>query len=437
MNQDVIKLAQNLFFDRAIDKKSKKYYVPTFHEQTEELRDEIFFSEIENHSFYIAGQSGTGKTSALNFLPDKKILDKFTPIYINYRDLLAFDDADIIDILLMFAYKLSEKDKKISKKFLSEIEKIDKVHNKNLEIEKEKETSKNTKGGNESNVGGGISFLSLFKASSDFFASFTMDKQVRKITREFFTLKKIDLLKLVNKIIENWYEINGTTKKLLVFFDDFDKLRNYEQIRSIFVDNRNFLEQINCKKIISIPVHLATDTGFNLPTTKLIVFTIKLRVNPLTRYSVEKQKIIIKKNEDNLIKIIRKRDSKKLIELRAIRKAIEYSGGILRQFVQLLGEATVFVRRYGGDKVKVADVEKAIDAKRLQLSLTITGQDIELYKNVMETYKQSTLNNDKFIYSLLNSRILMHPNDEYWYDLNPLIKKSVETYSKDKFKLEK
>ena len=436
MNQDIIKLAQNLFFDRAIDKKSKKYYVPTYHEQTKELRDEIFFSEIENHSFYIAGQSGTGKTSALNFLPDSKILDNFVPVYINYRDLLAFDDADIIDILLMFAYKLSEKNKKISKKFLSEIEKIDKIHNQNLEIETEKQSAKNAEVGNQSKIGGKIGFLSLFNASTDFFASFTMDKQVRKITREFFTLKKIDLLILVNKIIEKWYEINGTTKKLLVFFDDFDKLRNYEQIHSIFVDNRSFLEQINCKKIISIPVHLATETGFNLPTTKLIVFTIKLRINPLTSYSGEDQKKVIKENEADLIKIIRKRDPKKLIELNAIRKAMEYSGGILRQFVQLLGEATVYVRRYGGDKVKVTDVEKAIDAKRLQLSLTIIGQEIiDLYKNVMVNNKQSALNKDDFIYSLLNLRIIMHPNDEYWYDLNPLIKKTVETYSKEKIKL--
>ncbi|MEA3451638.1 MAG: hypothetical protein U9Q83_07005, partial [Bacteroidota bacterium] len=349
----------------------------------------------------------------------------------------AFDDADIIDVLLMFAYRLTQEDKKLKKIFEDELNKIEKKHNKSLEIESQKVINKSAEVGNDSKVSAGFSFFNFFKAQTDFFVSFKMDKQVRKHTREFFTFKKIDLLKTVNIIIEKLYDLKGINKELLVFFDDFDKLRNYEQIHSIFVDNRSFIEQINCRKIISIPINLTTDQDFSNSSTNLKVFAVKLLINPLIKGSTTKQNTIISNNKKLLFEIIKKRDPKKLINDDAIEKAIEYSGGILRQFVQLLKDATVNVRRFGSDKISVNDVNKAIEDKSLQLSLTVIGVDIiKLYKYIMEKNKPDTPKNTEFVTALLNLRVILHANGLYWYDLNPLIKKTVETYSKEKLDLE-
>jgi len=436
MKTNISKLYKNLFFDRALNSSEKHFYVPTYQEQIEKLRTELFFSEIESQSFYVAGQSGSGKTTALNFLPNDEILENFETLYINYRDLIAFDDADVVDVLLMFAYRMTETETSIKEKFYKKLEKIEKTYHKKIEEQTEKTKNQKTQSNVNAGVGGKVNFLTLFKAQADFFASFTMDKNIRNITREFFKFKKLDLLTLVNEIIDEWYIKKGTKKKLLVFFDDFDKLRNYEQIHSIFVDNKNFIEHIKCKKIISVPVHLATAPSFNTPTTKLFVFALKIYSNPITHTNLTTQKKIISDNKKHLIEIITKRDTDKLIEREAIELAIDFSGGILRQFLQLLREAVVNVGRLNSENITREDVQNAIDDKRKQLSLTIIGTtNIEMFKSIMENNKPLTPDNNNFVEALLNVQIILHPNNDFWYDLNPLIKKTIEIYSKDKLKL--
>jgi hypothetical protein len=432
MKNEIVKLHRNLFFDKAIEKKQSDLYVPIYDEEIKDLRQRLMLSELENQTFYLAGQSGSGKSTALNFLPDRKILSKYKPVYINYRDLLAFEDVDIIDVLLMFAYRMSEESPKIHKKFYKLIEKLHKIHQQKIEEFEEKSSGRS--GMSEFGIGGDIQakFFSLFQLGAKFFSSFKMDKAYRQVTREFFFLKKRDLLDIVNDIVEEWYAVNGTSRKLLVFFDDFDKLRRSDQIKAIFIENRNFFEDINCRKVISVPVHLATEAGFNTPNTFMQVFTLKLNINPLTAYSKKEQNTAIAKNKRLLTKIVKKRDPNGLIEKKAIDLAIEYSGGILRQFIQLLREAAFNVIKYKGTTVTVDDVEKALFNKRQQLSLTIIGDKIiSLLNYVMKHNKPSTTENNDFVNALLNLQIIAHPNNEFWYDINPIIKSTVTTYAKD------
>ncbi len=432
MKNEIVKLHRNLFFDKAIEKKQSNLYVPVYDEEIKDLRQRLILSELENQTFYMAGQSGSGKSTALNFLPDRSVLAKYKPVYINYRDLLAFEDVDIIDVLLMFAYRMSEESPKIHKKFYKLIEKMHNVHQKKIEEFNEKETRKKAEAGLDAKFGVQTKFFSLFQLGAKFFSSFKMDKAYREVTREFFFLKKRDLLDIVNDIVEEWYAVNGTAKKLLVFFDDFDKLRKSDQIKAIFIENRNFFEDINCRKVISVPVHLATEAGFNTPNTFMQVFTLKLNINPLTAYSKKEQNIVIAKNKRLLTKIIKKRDPNGLIEKAAIDLAIEYSGGILRQFIQLLREAAFNVIKYKGAKVTADDVEKALFNKRQQLSLTIIGDKIiSLLNYVMKHNKPSTTENNDFVNALLNLQIIAHPNNEFWYDINPIIRSTVTTYAKD------
>jgi len=251
---NITELTKQLYFNKPIGKEDKEFYVPIYQELIEELRDDIKFSDSQRLSFYIAGQSGSGKTTAMNFVPDTEIEKDYYPLYVNFRDLIAPDDSDIIDILLMFAFRITENSKNLSQKFYDRLKKIQKKHHGEYEEIIERSKGKGVEGGFGADFGLSVNFLKLLGLGAKFFGSYKIDKQIRTITREFFNFKKIDLLELVNTIIDDWYEEHGTNKKLIVFLDDFDKLRNAEQIHSIFIDNRDYLERINCMKVVSIPI---------------------------------------------------------------------------------------------------------------------------------------------------------------------------------------
>lgn len=435
---NIVELTKQLYFNKPITKETKDYYVPVYNELIEDLRDDIKYSDSQRLSFYIAGQSGSGKTTAMNFVPDDELEKIYHPLYINYRDLLAFQDADIIDVLLMFAYRITENSKKLSKKFNDRLKKIQKKHHGEYEEIIEKSKGKEFVSGIEADFGLSLKFLQLLNLGTKFYGSYKMDKQIRTVTREFFNFKKIDLLDLVNSIIDDWYEEHGTDKKMLVFFDDFDKLRNAEQIHSIFIDNRDYLERINCMKVISVPIHLAANPNFNNAHTNLKIFNIKLNINPIYKYSIEQQEEIIKENKESLTNIIKKRYKGNLIndENEIIEKAIEYSGGILRQFVQLMYDAAKNARRLKAQIIHIHDLEEAIDAKRKQMSITIIGDEIiDLLAQIMKSNKPVSIDNDLFINALLNVQLTAHPNNDIWYDVNPLIKGTVKNYKSDKLEL--
>ncbi len=425
-----IKEFANNLVEKPVSIDNKNFYVPLFKELISEMKDEIINNELENKTIYIAGQSGSGKTSAMNFLPDENINKNFIKIDINYRDLIAFDDIDIIDVLLMFGFKMTDKEPRLKDTFYKKLETIYKKHEGLLTIEKEKVALKNSTLENENTASVGFNFLTFIQAKAKFLTSFKMDKQIRKHTREIFEFRKVDLLEMVNEMIDLWYEYNGSKKKLLVVFDDFDKLRDPKQIYTTFIDNRNFLESIKCTKIISIPIHLATEANFNTSATHLKFFHLILFKNPSIKTHTHQKEI--ESNKKLLFDLIYRRGEEKLITQDALNYALEYSGGILRQFLSLIYDAAAIVRRLEGVQISKEDVRSAIYTKRKQLSITIIGKDlINLFSKIMKEHKPTIIseNDELFIKALLNSQIHIHPNGEYWYDVNPILKRTIENYS--------
>ena len=145
---NIIELANNLYFKEPVPIDQKEFYVPLYTDLIKELREELIYSNSDKETFYIAGQSGTGKTTAMLFLPDEKFKVKYKTIYIDYRNLMAFDDTDIIDVLLIFAFKMSESSKAIEDKFYEDLKNFYKVHKGLLDkvVEKESRISESLEG---------------------------------------------------------------------------------------------------------------------------------------------------------------------------------------------------------------------------------------------------------------------------------------------------
>ncbi|MCK4766496.1 MAG: hypothetical protein KAW12_30150 [Candidatus Aminicenantes bacterium] len=103
--KNINELANNLL-DQFLDQDDREFYVPIYDEILQELRDTIINDQVEAQTFFVAGQSGTGKTTALNFLEDDELKKQFYVKYINMRNFFDDVDADILDLLLTFAFAL-------------------------------------------------------------------------------------------------------------------------------------------------------------------------------------------------------------------------------------------------------------------------------------------------------------------------------------------
>jgi len=437
---NIIELYNNLNPHTILQKdKDDEQYVPLYEETLKRLRSELIANERQESTFYIAGQSGTGKTTAMNFLPDDRLTGRFKIVYLYGRDLFDPNDVDIVDILLMFSFKLIEDNRRLSRIFYKKLEKIYQKHIGALEEEVEKQKGASAEAEIQSQLSLGIQLLAWLKAKAGFFASFKMDAQYRKITRTFFQFKKMDLLELANQIIDKLYEDLEPGKNLLVIFDDLDKMRNVEQIRSVFIDNRNYLNQIRCKKIIAIPVHLPSLTQFQTIDAKTYFFEMKLKPNPLAKLSEperEKQTAIFNVNKKLLKEIIDKRicSGKNLIDERAVEKAIDMCGGLLRQYIRILHTAASRVMAYETGEVEIStgDVEEALRDERNLLGRSVIGEKRIALLNNVRKYKTPNLDDDLFIESILGNHIIVYQNGDPWYDLNPVIESTVEQYARSR-----
>ena len=73
---DIIELYKNLT-PGPLDKSASEFYIEVYQEQIEKIRFSLLTNEDHTQTIYVAGQSGTGKTTALNFLPDSSIEENF------------------------------------------------------------------------------------------------------------------------------------------------------------------------------------------------------------------------------------------------------------------------------------------------------------------------------------------------------------------------
>lgn len=206
------------------------------------------------------------------------------------RDFLDERDVDIIDFLLTFAFALV-KDTELEEDYYEKLVEIQRKHEGELEEIDEKEVEKKAGVGTgvDASAGGGL--FNLFNLKARFFAEYRVDTFYRKTTREIFKLKKPHLRDLINELIDKYREKVTRGKKLLAIVDDLDKLKEIQQINSIFLENRNYIFDLKCKKIFSIPTYLTTSPEIdNYSRHQIPQFVLNLKSNPIAKKSIKKEK---------------------------------------------------------------------------------------------------------------------------------------------------
>jgi energy-coupling factor transporter ATP-binding protein EcfA2 len=409
---------------------NREFYVDIYHKDLLNLRKDLKLNQIPDKSFFVTGQSGNGKSTALNFLPDESINTGYDVKYLNGRDVFKLDDIDIIDIILMIGYTIVKGNKPLEKKYLAELETFKKKKLGKLEKQNDKTRLSENQSGGDVSLRAKLPVWSLIHFDSGFFAKFKIEKSSRETVREIFTLDKLELVEQVNVMIQAYRDQENSGKKLLIIIDDLEKIRDHGQTRELFIDNIDVFQRIKCVKILTFPVYLAARHAMFQGASK---FSIRISENP---HSPCKEGIA-QKSRALLADVIYKRlKTKALINVDAVQTAVEFSGGNLRFLMDIMQKASRNAIHLDGEKTKntrlmKTDVDSAVSELAELPSLSVMRR-VRVLKYVLDRKQEpedEAMQKD-FIDSVLDNSIYAYFNGHPWYEVNPVIKDSVTVYSR-------
>ena len=407
-----IKEIFNIFDPQSyLQQDTKDYYINVYKEFTDDLNDRLELSDSEE-TIFVAGQSGNGKSSALQlFSTNYPDLNNYYDIKVlNARNLFDKKDIDVADVLLMIAFIIVEDHDELKKEFLSILEDMRKKKLEELE-EIIEDRSSNTKSEQGDFLSGFKINLGLLKIGMDFKDTFKIDNQNKKVIRELVKLKKKDFIDKINEIIRKYKrDILKEDKRLLLIVDDIEKIKDSDHI---FTDEISTILQIECSKIITMPIHLKRSSTFAGYDAKEISFKLKTRNNEPIDENIEKLTDIIsaRLEDTNLI------DSDAKIEI------AKKSGGNLRQLIKIVKESALKAHRNKSESITLYEVENAIhDIRRDYSSASIEIKEFLDYirdnKNPLDYSEESM---KKLKIATNESLIFAYYNGDIWYDLNPII----------------
>ncbi len=402
-----------------IDERHKIFYVDFFKDKIEDLRIRLVDIEYLNPgtAFYITGQKGTGKSSALFQLPTDELKQQFEFVYITFYKDVDIADIDIVDVLMNIGQVLVQKDNKLVRKFDDNLKEMKDLYQGTKEIIKQKQTDKD------------------FSFSAKLWIKFTANREFRKKVREYIRPNIDDFVNIVNDIVALYKDkLAKQGKKLILILDDLEKMIDIEQIRNLFIDSHQYLIKINVPKIISFPVILPTiDSRINTQSeSERFTFTTS-GVN----YHGKAKRVDVERTRKLFYEVVKKRVAKSsLITDEAIELAIDFSGGNMRQFIKLIQNAGFEARLNRSETITKKQMEQAIAKERLELSYSIVGEKKDILKYVRKYKELPKTTNDKdtdnkniyneVINCILSNLIISYSNGDAWYDVNPLIWETIE-----------
>lgn len=386
-----------------------------FGEQMRKLSQNIEDSDINYDTFYITGQSGNGKSTALNHLKNTNnyIKDNFEVKYLMASDVFDYSDKiTIVDVLLMIGLELIQDNPKLEKVYLKKLNDLKDIATKKAEkssisISTDERNTRKSLG-----VGVDVGFLEYFKFNSSIKKDWNDSEQTRNEIRKLFKLDRKELLDLINDIIKE-HNSNIDNKKLLLIVDDLEKKNVSDEV---FTMHKELLENIRVMKIITIPVNYAV-------SGKVYKLNLRIKENPLTS---NEDKETINKNKEIFKKIIYNRIDEKYHHLLpdsddVIGKLIEYSGCNIRQLLRLVNEASSNARFNESKEIGKLDVDYAIQDMVNTLSIGVVDR-ISFLKYIDENHTPPEDKKDKFQESIKDNSIFAYFNGIPWYEVNPILK---------------
>lgn len=417
----VEEIYHNFVQENYLDKETEEFYVNLYEKDLKLFVSDLSRNIIPSKSFFIAGQSGNGKSSVLHMLTTKypELENKYLFNYITGREIFIYEDIDIVDILLMIGHVLTKDNEALQDKYRSYLQKVEDVKSGAL-VEEERTSKKEAGGLNvKAYAGVGTKFFSFLKAGGDFESTYKINEEVRLDARKLFKLNKNKLIDLINQIILDYKQVNATDKSLLIILDDLEKRENLDEL---FTKELYLLDELNLVKIITMPIHLQRTETFTRRDIR--EFGLKLKDFEGNEFS---------RDIKLLNEVINRRiEKKELISSSAINDAVQFSGGNLRQLIKLIhfaaSEALAF------DSTSIGQKEMEASFMKLQREYSSKVMMYRTFLNSINVHHIVVNDSEEELEKLAKvtkqSLIFAYFNGVIWYEVNPAIKKTLAIYNR-------
>ncbi|MEA3552997.1 MAG: hypothetical protein U9R39_01200 [Campylobacterota bacterium] len=406
------------FNDKYLDEDNEQFFENLYSKSMQMLKIDIEDSQIHYDTFYITGQSGNGKSTAVNQLKkDTSITDIYDIRHIFANDLFDFPDkVTIVDVLLMLGITLTSKNKELETKYLKKLQELKDLNVGKLEksiISESVEEQKQNK-----SFFGGLNFgiLKIFKFGAEFKNEYINNEQNREVLRQIFLPNKRELLNLINDIIKGINNKEGD-KKLLLILDDLEK-KNLS--KDLFTKDKDILEKIEVLKIIMIPVNYAT-SGKVYKLSLRLSNNPKLKDNPIDKIALDNiqsiKKLVYRRIDESFKHLIPDEED-------ILGKIITMSGGNIRQLLRLISDSANYCRYSGEETISNDNVKEASQEMLNLLAIGVNTRQSFL-KYIDDKNRPDENENDKFIESIADNSIFAYFNGEPWYEVNPTLKEYI------------
>ncbi|MBL1243752.1 MAG: hypothetical protein COA39_005055 [Sulfurimonas sp.] len=390
------------FFINIYDKKLKRFI------------GNIKRNNNKQNIFFIAGQRGNGKSTILNNLKQKnKEFDNNYDIrHIQAMEVFKYDDIDIVDILLGIGFNLidnnnlnTEKKALLEEEFKKSLKEVEEINSGELIKEDKLSTTSSSELAAKAELSVGSSFLALFSAKASLSSTYKADENIRKEAKRIYKFKNKDLLTMINSLILKYKVLQNNNKDILLILDGLEKLNS---IDDIFTKDIDILRDLECFKIITMPVYLKGIV--DIYNVKAIDFTMEINSDGKIK-DISLLKEVITSRIENL----------DLITDEAIDLAIKMSGGNLRQLLEIVQKAsTEAIDIFESETIDIDEVQSAIEL--LQGDLDYKTQVYTEFLHKIQT-KHIVNKDDKtdLIDTLRSGLVFAYLNGKAYYDINPII----------------
>ena len=405
--------------NRPLNENEYSFFVDIYDKKLKRFIGNIKRNTNYQNIFFIAGQRGNGKSTILNNLKHKNSdFEKSYEIrHLQAKDLLNYNDVDIVDVLLIIGFDLIDNNilgederKKLEDEFKEKLQELESLNNGELE-----QTQSNTKNESENinakvEISAKVGFLSFFTAKSTLSGTYKTDENIRKEAKKIYKFKTKDLLNMINSLIKKYKLLSNTGKEILLIIDGLEKLNDIDEI---FTEDISILRDIECFKIITMPVYLKETVDVN--DVKAIDFTMEVDENG-------------KIKNQNLLKniILNRIENTSLITDEAINLAVEKSGGNLRQLLNIIQTAsTEAMDIFETDKIGTDEVNSAIEVLKGQLA-----SRTQMYSKFLNKIKSThiidtTSDKEELTIALQSGLVFAYFNGRVYYDINPIIEENL------------
>lgn len=366
---------------------------------------------IYPHILYM-GHKGSGKSTLLYQL-EQNLSESYKIIRYSVQDTLDMESMEFSDVLFSMyeqVYNSCAQFLTEHNEFYEDLNNVLRTWNSSIEKETEIYNVKESERSSETSVNIHLKIVNLFSRLSNILKNGTSERTIIRDNFSNDSRRYIESFNKLMKIATAYHE-----KPILLIIDDLEKISRDSAEKLFFKQSRSFPD-IKAHLLLAAPIFLKYSDEFNRIHSQYFSLSERCPMIAVKNVDGTDNEVGIKAMND----IVYVRVSEELINRDVLRKAVIYSGGIIRDLFKMLCEASLLCEIDERTFITVEDIERAFIALQESLSDVLREKHIEALQYVYRNPRGLVMFSD-VLTDLLCEEIIIEYNGEQWRGVHPAV----------------